>query len=393
MSTAVSRLLINGTPGDDLLVAQPSPSRMLAGGGNDILLDGPGSDLLEGSGGINRLFGGLGNDYYRHDIYAEGRQLILDIDPTPGNIDTLIVEESLEELGPFERYGDDLLIGLHSQPAVITVRQFFLDASFRIERFRFGATTLTDQDVLRAFLIDPQMPTGRSADDPPRQTGDRIRLTGGQAAERLVAADQASYILGRGGNDLLIGSRYSDLLNGGDSVPMMLGDNQWNRLYGGPGNDYYQVDYSGWQGNQRILDYDTTPGNLDTLHIRGPIAPQYVRFYGGERGDLIMELDEQRIVVENYFLNRAFVIEKIRFDDGSVLNEAAIRRRLNLSPPASAQTGSVQTGSIQTGSIQTGSVPQHDGNWPEVAAPDLVAADTPLGLLMLGAALASRLGG
>jgi Ca2+-binding RTX toxin-like protein len=374
-----TRVTVRGSAAADLLIAHPEPSRMIGLDGNDILIDGPGSDLLEGGGGINRQFGGLGNDYYRHDIYADGRQLILDMDPTPGNIDTLIVEESLEEFGPFERYGDDLLIGLHSQPAVITVRQFFLDASFRIERFRFGATTLTDQDVLRAFNIDPSMPTGRSADDPPSQTGERVRLTGGQAADRLVAADQPSYILGRGGNDLLIGSRYSDVLNGGDSVPMMLGDNQWNRLYGGPGNDYYQVDYSGWQGNQRILDYDPTPGNLDTLHIRGDIGPQHVRFYGSERGDLTLELDEQRIVIENYFLNRAFVIEKIRFDDGSVLNEAAIRRRLNLAPPASAQVESV----LQQGSM----------NPPQLKAPELPASDSSLGLVLLGAALFNRLGG
>lgn len=335
MSTP-TRLTVRGSAAADLLIARPEPSRLIGLTGNDTLIDGPGSDLLEGGDGLNRLFGGLGNDYYRHEPYSEGRQVILDMDPTPGNIDTLIVEESLEEFGPFERYGDDLLIGLQGLPGVITVRQFFLDASFRIERFRFGAITLSDEDVLRSFYIDPDQPTGRSADDPPVYTGERIRLTGKAQADRLVAADQASYIQGRAGNDLLIGSRYSDVLNGGDSVPMMLGNNQSNHLYGGPGNDYYLVDYSGWQGNQSILDYDTTPGNVDTLHIRGPFEAQYARFYGSEGGDLLMELDEQRILIENYFLNRAFVIEKIRFDDGSVLTEAAIRQRVNLAAPPTA---------------------------------------------------------
>lgn len=340
MPIGISRLLVNGTPGDDLLVARPTPSRLLGGEGNDILIDGPGSDLLEGGAGNNRLYGGLGDDYYRYDINTVSREVILEFDPTPGNIDTLIVAESLEEFGPFERYQDDLLIGMSGEPGLITVRHFFLDSAFRIERFRFGAATLTDQDVLRAFHIDPQMPTGRSADAPPVYTGERLRLTGKDKADRLVAGDQASYLLGRGGNDLLIGSRHSDLLDGGDSVDMMLGDNQWNRLYGGPGDDYYRVDYLGWQGNQRILDYDTTPGNLDTLHIRGPVEPQFVRFYGSERGNLTMELDEQRIVIEHYFLDRAFVIEKIRFDDGTLLDEAAIRQRLDLSPPRQARAHS-----------------------------------------------------
>ena len=378
---ATTRITLRGSATADVLSAKPEPSRLLGLGGNDILIDGPASDLLEGGPGLNRLHGGPGNDYYRYDLYGEGRDVILDIDPTPGNIDTLIVAESLEEFGPFERYADDLLIGLHGQPGVITVRHFFLDQAFRIERFRFGATSLSDKDILRSFHIDPDLPTGPGADDPPSHTGERIRLTGRQAADRLVAGDAASYIQGRGGNDLLIGSRYSDVLNGGDSVPMMLGDNQWNRLYGGPGNDYYPVDYIGWQGNQRILDYDPTPGNLDTLHVRGAIEPQYVRFYGSEHGDLVMELDEQRLVIENYFLNRAFVIEKIRFDDGSVLNEAAIRRRLNLSPPPSAQTPSLQSHSLTSSPAM-----------PDVATPGVLAVDTPLSLLMLGAALVSQLG-
>jgi len=335
MPIGTSRLLINGTPGDDLLVAQPVPSRLLGGEGNDILIDGPGSDLLEGGAGNDRLYGGVGDDYYRYDINAVSRDVILEFDPTPGNIDTLIMAESLESFGPFERYQDDLLIGMSGEPGLITVRHFFLDSAFRIERFRFGAVTLSDEDVLRAFHIDPEMPTGRSADEPPVYTGERLRLTGKDKADRLVAGDQASYLLGRGGNDLLIGSRHSDVLDGGNSVDMMLGDNQWNRLYGGPGDDYYRVDYVGWQGNQRILDYDTTPGNLDTLHIRGDMQPQYVRFYGSERGNLIMELDEQRIVIEHYFLDRAFVIEKIRFDDGSVLTEKEVRQRA-LQPSARA---------------------------------------------------------
>lgn len=341
MPTGISRVLVNGTPGDDLLIARPEPSRLLGGDGNDILLDGPGSDLLVGDGGNNRLHGGLGDDYYRYELYAGGRDLILDFDPTPGNLDTLIIQESFEELGPFERYGDDLLIGLQGEPGVVTIRHFFLDAAFRIERFRFGATTLTDQDILRNFHIDPQMPTGRSADDPPSYTGERIRLTGRQHADRLVAGDQATYLIGRGGNDLLIGSRYSDVLNGGDSIEMMLGYNRWNRLFGGPGNDIYRVDYSGWQGNQWILDYDTTPGNLDTLRIHGPVSARYVSLRGSARGELTIEMDEQRIIIEHYFLDRAFVIEQILFDDGSMLDEASIRQRLNLPPaqPAQAQQG------------------------------------------------------
>lgn len=375
--TAPSRLLVQGTPGNDLLVAHPQPSRLLGDAGDDVLIDGPGSDSLIGGADHNRLYGGLGADYYTYDLNVAGRDEILDFDPTPGNIDTLIIGESLEAFGPFERYQDDLLIGMNGESGVVIVRHFFLDPAFRIERFRFGATTVTDQQMLRNFHIDPEAPPGRTADDPPAYTGERIRLTGNEQAERLVAGDQATYLLGRGGNDLLIGSRHSDLLNGGGSVPMFLGDNHWNLLYGGPGDDYYQVDYSWEFGDQRIYDYDTTPGNLDTLHIRGEVEPAYVRFSGGPPGDLILELDsEQRIVITNYFLNKAFVVEKIRFDDGTVLDEAAVRQRMGLPPAAPPPQASLST-------------PAHCC----VGEPPVVEADGLLGLVLAAGALLGRAGG
>ncbi|WP_052081072.1 calcium-binding protein [Pseudomonas sp. ML96] len=331
-----SRVTVPGTSANDLLVAPAEPSRLVGGAGDDILIDSAGSDALVGGAGHNRLYGGLGSDYYTYDLAAAGRDEILDFDPSPSwvnvNLDTLIISESLEEFGPFERRGDDLLIGLSGEPGVVTVKYFFLDPAFRIEIFRFGNTVITDEQVLRNFHIDPTMPVGRSADNPPTYTGDLIRLTGNEQANRLSAADRPTYLLGRGGNDLLIGSRHGDVLNGGSSKPMFLGDNHWNRLYGGPGNDYYQVESVVDFGDHQIYDYDPTPSNLDTLQIRGDVGGAAgVHMNGVAGGDLIIELyTEQRIVIGNYFLDRAFVVEKIVFDDGSVLDEAAVRQRVGL---------------------------------------------------------------
>ena len=367
MPTAISRLLINGTPGDDLLVAQPVPSRLLGGDGNDILIDGPGSDSLIGGAGNNRLYGGLGDDYYSYTY--PGRDQILDFDPTPGNIDTLIFAGvSLEEMGPFERYNDDLLIGMLGEPGLVTVRNFFLDPAFRIERFRFGAVTLSDKDMLRNFHIDPDAAPGPVADEPPRYTGERIRLSGSDRSERLVAGDAATYITGRKGNDLLIGSRYSDVLAGGESFEF-LGSNVWNRLYGGPGDDYYHVDYSWEYGRQWIYDYDTTPGNIDTLHFRGARMDN-LRWVSRSQNSLYLELDsEQRVVIENYFLDPAFVIEKIRFDDG-VLLKRDIQQRL----------------------MQTDASLGNGLAIPQAASPLDPVSDPGLGLLLLGAAALARIG-
>ncbi len=354
MPIGISRLLINGTPGDDLLVAQPVPSRLLGGEGNDILIDGPGSDVLIGGAGNNRLYGGLGDDYYLYS-YGTGSLDILDVDPTPGNIDTFDFGGSAEDRGDIERRGDDLYfwetVGSQhdaTQEDVVIFRNFFLDPAFRIERFRFYGEVLSDKDMLLAFHVDPGASV-RHADQPARYTNERIRLSGGEKPDHLTAGDQPTYLNARWGHDLLVGSRFSDVLNAGNSQSpaYSVTPHGSDRMFGGPGGDYYLVD-SDWRhagtSNVEIYDYDTTPGNLDTLQIRGDESPAYIYMRGWDKGDLVIELNtQQRIFIKHYFLDRAFVIEKLRFDDGSVLTEKDIRQRVGLpmtTPQASLSTQS-----------------------------------------------------
>lgn len=380
-----SRVPVQGTVGDDLLVAPVQPARLIGGGGDDILLDGPGSDALYGNQGSNRLYGGLGNDYYLYE-YGVGSLDILDVDPTPGNIDTFDFGAAVEDMGDIERRGDDLYLwqwhGIShdaTQEEVVIFRNFFLAPAFRIERFRFHGQVLTDRDMLLAFHVDPDAQV-RHADQPPSYTEGRIRLSGGEKPDHLTAGDQATYLTARWGHDLLVGSRFGDVLNGGGSQSPAFAVTPYgsDRLFGGPGDDYYQVD-SDWRpagtSNVEIYDYDTTPGNRDTLHIRGDESPAYVRMTGSARGDLTIELDtQQRIIIKHYFLARAFVIEKIRFDDGSVLLEADVRQRVGL--PAAAPQASLSTPGDCCGA-------------------DIFAVETDglLGMLLVAGALLGRVGG
>ena len=85
--------------------------------------------------------------------------------------------------------------------------------------------------------------------------------------------------------------------------------------------------------------------------------------------------NEQRIVIDNYFLDRAFVVEKIRFDDGTVLDEAAVRQRMGLPAAASPQASLSTPGHCCPG-----------------AAPE-PAADGLLGLALAAGAVLARAGG
>jgi Ca2+-binding RTX toxin-like protein len=335
-----SRVLVQGSNADDVLAARPEPSRLLGDYGDDVLIDSPGSDSLSGGAGRNRLFGGAGNDYYVYEPTLGGRDEILDIDvlepPVGGQLDTLIIGEGFESFGPLERSRDDLLIGINGEPGAVVVKYFFRDPVFRIERFRFGSTVVSDDQVMRSFHLDP---TRAHASYGYYQTGD-LAVFQTPWASRMVARDEATYLKGWRGDNILIGSRHADVLDGGFSEEYQFGEISWNQLYGGPGNDIYkvQLEMYGNRVDNQIYDYDPTPGNIDTLYFQGAFDPSLLRFSRGPSDDLMVETGHgHRLVIINYFLDKAFKVEKVRFDDGTVLDEADVLQRMGLPVPVSPQ--------------------------------------------------------
>lgn len=335
-----SRVLVQGSNADDVLAARPEPSRLLGDYGDDVLIDSPGSDSLSGGAGRNRLFGGAGNDYYVYEPTLGGRDEILDIDvlepPVGGQLDTLIIGEGFESFGPLERSRDDLLIGINGEPGAVVVKYFFRDPVFRIERFRFGSTVVSDDQVMRSFHLDP---TRAHASYGYYQTGD-LAVFQTPWASRMVARDEATYLKGWRGDNILIGSRHADVLDGGFSEEYQFGEISWNQLYGGPGDDIYKVQLEryGNRVDNQIYDYDPTPGNIDTLYFQGAFDPSLMRFSKGPSDDLMVETGYgHRLVIINYFLDKSFKVEKIRFDDGTVLNEADVLQRMGLPVPVSPQ--------------------------------------------------------
>lgn len=335
-----SRVLVQGSNADDVLAARPEPSRLLGDYGDDVLIDSPGSDSLSGGAGRNRLFGGAGNDYYVYEPTLGGRDEILDIDvlepPVGGQLDTLIIGEGFESFGPLERSRDDLLIGINGEPGAVVVKYFFRDPVFRIERFRFGSTVVSDDQVMRSFHLDP---TRAHASYGYYQTGD-LAVFQTAWASRMVARDEATYLKGWRGDNILIGSRHADVLDGGFSEEYQFGEISWNQLYGGPGDDIYkvQLEMYGNRVDNQIYDYDPTPGNIDTLYFQGAFDPSLLRFSRGPSDDLMVETGHgHRLVIINYFLDKAFKVEKVRFDDGTVLDEADVLQRMGLPVPVSPQ--------------------------------------------------------
>ncbi|WP_252271948.1 calcium-binding protein [Pseudomonas subflava] len=343
------RELIQGTPGDDLLVSKPAPSRLVGGEGDDVLLAGPGSTSLDGGGGHNSLYGGPDVNYYVHHVENGGYDVIFNFgepDSWEEVGDTLIVNAERESIHPIERMGHDLMIGIDGEPGRIVLKDFFLHSDFQLARFRFGTRYWDSEHMLEErFLVSRYgLPLAPPKPLPILYTGNLRRYDGtnGPDVLKVPRSVAAAHLSGHSGNDVLLGGSGGDLLNGGVSTPIFPGAASVDRLLGGLGDDYYQVDVVTGEdtSHQQIYDFDPSGPNLDTLHIRGGIGLASVRFNGGPPGDLVLELpNEQRIVITNYFLHESFLVEKIRFDDGTVLDEADVRELMGLPAREAPQVG------------------------------------------------------
>lgn len=232
------RLRVFGSPHDDLLVGAPDRSNYLAGlGGNDRVVGGngfdnlfgdsdrptrvSGNDRLNGRGDEDRLVGGPGNDVVRGgggpdnlqewDRFASGADRLLG---GPGD-DT--VQDALER-GTDQVFdggsGTDSLVLTTSFTArghrVLPSGRILLDRSFTTYGRRPATGVPTDFETVYA-------PTGG------------WRLVGTAAAERLWASrhddprHRGVTILGRGGDDNIIGTHDDDVLDGGPGTDLVCG--------------------------------------------------------------------------------------------------------------------------------------------------------------------------
>jgi Ca2+-binding RTX toxin-like protein len=133
VGTNVGQTLI-GTLGNDYIMGL---------GGNDFISGGAGNDVLEGGTGNDILLGGAGDDTY---LFArgDGQDLIIDIQGD----DTVRFGEgiSFEQLW-FSRAGNSLDVRVIGATDRVTIQNWYVGTSYRIEHFEAGGATLQDGDV------------------------------------------------------------------------------------------------------------------------------------------------------------------------------------------------------------------------------------------------------
>ncbi|MBW3245451.1 hypothetical protein KUV57_22660 [Epibacterium sp. DP7N7-1] len=124
----------------------------------------------------------------------------------------------------------------------------------------------------------------------------------------------------------LIGSSHADVLDGDSAENTLEGLGGDDHLKGQKGADTYY--YSLGDGNDHLIDWDSTAGTVDRLVFRDVLQGD-VKFASTFGEDLIITLlNGERITIKDQFAESvSFSIEEIEFSDGTVLNTDEIRAK------------------------------------------------------------------
>jgi Ca2+-binding RTX toxin-like protein len=310
--------VIHGDPGDDDLYGEAGDDVLQGGEGTDLLQGGDGNDILDGGRGSDILIGGAahyepdwstgrqilstapmanGNDTYLFGR-GYGHDTILDRDPTLGNLDTILLKDDLLPSDvEIRRVDDNLVLSVGDTDDTLTVRDWFFNDSpdYQVEQIRFADGTTWDTTAIKQLVLQ-----GTSGDD---------RLRG-------YASDDT--IFGLEGNDELLGAQGSDTLSGGAGNDI---------LDGGPGNDTYL--FGRGYGEDTIADMDGTAGNVDTVFMAADVSSSDVTLkVGGKDVYVTIRDTTDSLKLSDWLEGDAYKVERIQFADGTVWDNAHMQSLL-----------------------------------------------------------------
>jgi Ca2+-binding RTX toxin-like protein len=130
--------VLNGGAGADTLDGGSGDDQLFGGAGNDTLIGGSGADQFTGGTGNDALTGGSGNDLYNFSR-GDGQDTISDADPFPGNQDRTLFSATINPLDlVISRQANDLRVAIHGSSDQITVQNWYLGTTNRIETIQTG---------------------------------------------------------------------------------------------------------------------------------------------------------------------------------------------------------------------------------------------------------------
>ncbi len=159
-------------------------------------------------------------------------------------------------------------------------------------------------------------------------------VTNGTAAADSLNGDASGNVInGLGGDDSIYGREGNDVLNGGDGADWISGGDGNDTLDGGAGNDNLRGDFGNdtyrfyrGMGQDSVIDYDWTVGNVDTIKVAADIAP----------ADVIVSRDQAYLTLAikgttdklsiTFFNSSNYIVERVEFADGTVWGVDALKQ-------------------------------------------------------------------
>ena len=295
MNLAKGTITLHGTDNND----------SISGTTNDeIIYGGSGNDTINGEGGVDIIYGGKGNDTINGGV---GEDTIVwnlgdDLDTvTFSDIDHLKFGEGItfEDL-TFYAEGNNLRIVVKGDMTQGIICNNYYGNDYRPENIIFA-----DGSIF-----------------PIQNSG--LVIHHDDKSERILGTDYADTIYGGKGNDDISGGNGNDIIYGKDGNDTISGGNGTDIIIGGKGNDTINGDGDAdtfiWNLGD---DLDTiTASNIDKLQFGEGITLENLSFRcEGNNLRIIVNNDEtQGIVLVNFFYGSSYMLNDIKFADGSIFN-------------------------------------------------------------------------
>jgi len=212
--------LINGTPGDDIIIA---------GAGNDVINGRGGDDVITAGDGDDNVRGGAGNDTFI--IEAKDDELPEEIQQA--------IDDIVQFFGPFSPVLENFLNCLVDRfVAAQGDGRDFYDGEGGSDTIDFSAWS-------KSVVLDLEDGITRFSED---TIVNVENITGGEGDDVLSGNAKANVLRGNGGNDILDGEGGNDSLYGGTGNDKLFGVAGHDKLYGDEGDD----ELDGGQGNDEL---------------------------------------------------------------------------------------------------------------------------------------------
>jgi Ca2+-binding RTX toxin-like protein len=330
---ALTQKVFSGTDGDDEIRGTAGDDQLSGGAGSDFLIGNEGNDTLDGGTENDLLIGGAGNDTYLFGK-GDGQDIIsFDYDTSPIKLNVLQFKAGVgaSEVAAV-RVGSDLMLSINGTTDQVTIGHFFdgdnpANAYNPIQQVTFADGTTWDLATLSQQV-----------------------LNGTKESDVIFGTDAGDVISGRGGADALFGGVGDDRLSGGDGDDYLYGSSGDDTLDGDAGNDYLSGDagddtylFGRGADADRIDDNDESADNIDVVSIGAGVSSDQIWL---RRVDSDLELSiigtADKITVSNWYSSSAYQIERLKTSDGKTLLSSQVNALVDamaaFSPPASGET-------------------------------------------------------